>query len=89
MLSETDTATRTWIFKRKVEWDVYMNGASKVVPKLVVFGKEDGMNSIKFVDYIKAGCLTFSYVTEWLTVSIRRSGNHACLPQSSSRRQAT
>jgi hypothetical protein len=32
-----------------------MNGASKVVPKLVVFGKEDALNSAEFVDYIKVG----------------------------------
>ena len=53
MLTETETATRQWIWKRKKDWGVYMGDASKNVPKLVLFGKEDGMNSITFVDYIK------------------------------------
>lgn len=52
-MTETSTSTRTWIFKRKKDWGPYMTGASKKVPKLVVFGKEDGMNSLGFVDYIK------------------------------------
>jgi hypothetical protein len=53
MLSETATSTRAWIFKRKKDWSVYMGSASQAVPKLVIFGKEDAMNSIVFVDYIK------------------------------------
>lgn len=53
MLTECDTSTRTWIFKRKKDWSVYMNQASKHVPKLVIFGKQDGMNSVDFVEYIK------------------------------------
>ncbi|KAF9263050.1 alpha/beta-hydrolase [Marasmius fiardii PR-910] len=53
MLTECDTSTRTWIFKRKKDWGPYMTGAAKNVPKLVVFGNQDGMNSLEFVDYIK------------------------------------
>jgi len=53
MLTETATATRQWIWKRKKDWTVYLEQASKNVPKLVMFGKEDGMNSLEFVDYIK------------------------------------
>ncbi|EAU93639.1 hypothetical protein CC1G_02869 [Coprinopsis cinerea okayama7 len=46
--------TRAWIFKRKKNWDCYMNEASKKVPKLVIFGRQDGMNSLDFIDYIRA-----------------------------------
>lgn len=41
--------------KRKKDWSVYMGEASKAVPKLVIFGKEDGMNSLAFLEYIKVG----------------------------------
>lgn len=55
MLTEVETSTRAWIFKRKKDWTVYMTEAPKKVPKLVIFGKQDGMNSLQFVDYIKVG----------------------------------
>ncbi|KAG2024014.1 hypothetical protein CC2G_001615 [Coprinopsis cinerea AmutBmut pab1-1] len=54
MLTETATSTRAWIFKRKKNWDCYMSEASKKVPKLVIFGRQDGMNSLDFIDYIRA-----------------------------------
>lgn len=53
MLSETATATRTWIFKRAKDWSVYMEKASQATPKLVIFGKQDAMNSLEYIDYIK------------------------------------
>jgi len=53
MLSETMTATRTWIFKRQKDWRVYMEKASQITPKLVIFGEKDRMNSPDFIDYIK------------------------------------
>ncbi|EPQ52654.1 alpha/beta-hydrolase [Gloeophyllum trabeum ATCC 11539] len=72
MLTETATATRQWIFKRKKNWGPYMEGASKAVPKLVIFGKQDGMNSLDYIDYIK---------TKWepslLTVSLIDDAGHA------------
>lgn len=53
MLSETATATRSWIFKRQKDWNTYMEKASQCTPKLVIFGKEDRMNSLEYIDYIK------------------------------------
>ena len=53
MLSETMTTTRTWIFKCQKDWRVYMEKASQITPKLVIFGEKDRMNSPDFIDYIK------------------------------------
>ncbi|KZT24134.1 alpha/beta-hydrolase [Neolentinus lepideus HHB14362 ss-1] len=64
--------TRQWIFKRKKDWGPYMEGASKAVPKLVIFGRQDGMNSLDYIDYIK---------TKWeptlLTVKVINDAGHA------------
>jgi len=72
MLTETATSTRQWIWKRKKDWSVYMGEASKHVPKLVMFGSEDGMNSLAFIDYIK---------TKWdpslLTIKFTQGAGHA------------
>ncbi|TFK49583.1 alpha/beta-hydrolase [Heliocybe sulcata] len=72
MMTECATATRQWIFKRKKDWGSYMEGASKTVPKLVIFGKQDGMNSLDYIDYIK---------TKWdpslLTVRLIDNAGHA------------
>jgi hypothetical protein len=53
-----------------------MGPATKAIPKLVVFGKEDALNSLKFVDYIKVrGFLFRPQVKEDLHGSIgRRNG---------------
>ncbi|KAL9711956.1 hypothetical protein Ac2012v2_005030 [Leucoagaricus gongylophorus] len=72
MLSETATATRSWIFKRQKDWNTYMEKASQCTPKLVIFGKEDRMNSLEYIDYIK---------TKWdpklITSAIIEEAGHA------------
>ncbi|KAH6903443.1 Alpha/Beta hydrolase protein [Coprinopsis sp. MPI-PUGE-AT-0042] len=53
MISETATSTRMWIFKRKKDWGCYLDQACKKVPKLVIFGRQDGINSLDYIEYIK------------------------------------
>jgi pimeloyl-ACP methyl ester carboxylesterase len=53
MLTETAASTRQRIFRRKYNWEAYLGVASKTVPKLVIFGKEDAVNTFDFIDYIK------------------------------------
>ncbi|KXN87003.1 AB hydrolase superfamily protein YdjP [Leucoagaricus sp. SymC.cos] len=63
---------RTWIFKRQKDWSVYMEKASQATPKLVIFGKEDGMNSLEYIDYIKT-----KWVPKLITSAIINEAGHA------------
>ena len=53
MLTETATSTRVWIFKRKKDWSCYLGQARTKIPKLVIYGRQDGINSLDYIEYIK------------------------------------
>ena len=73
MLSETMTVTRTWTFKSQKDWRVYIEKASQITPKLIIFSEEDRMNSLDFIDYMQT-----KWDSKLLTTVKIKGARHVC-----------